>query len=119
MYQGTAEKACSGGDLSALSERDGLADTVIRTFVSNENEALDLLYCAAQQRDAESPVLSMSVSNRTQAVEHLTPVTMASAGPDPASRSVQTSNVYRIWDSFRFVKMGWFTSKEAVSYMDL
>ena len=28
-------------------------------------------------------------------------------------------SILRLWESFRFVRMGWLTAKEAVSYIDL
>lgn len=38
---------------------------------------------------------------------------------EPALLSVADPEVIAVWDSCRFVKMGWFSSREAVTYIDL
>jgi hypothetical protein len=101
--------------------RDGLADTVMRTLVSNGNEALDLLYCAAEQGIAESPPPTASASGSyasRPAVGYATPATVSSATTHHQSKPVGQSDVRRVWDVFKFVKMGWFSSEEAIFYMD-
>ncbi|KMU82584.1 hypothetical protein CIHG_00365 [Coccidioides immitis H538.4] len=44
---------------------------------------------------------------------------MATTVSDPAHLSPAEPEVVAVWDSCRFVKMGWFSSREAVTYIDL
>lgn len=103
---------------STAGEDTGLGDTVMRTVVSSGNDALKLLFQAAQQRDSESSNHATSgFHNPSQsAMEFATPLTAASSH----FQSFQASSaVLKVWDAFRFVKMGWFSAEEAVCYMDL
>lgn len=87
--------------------------------MSNGNEALDLLYCAAEQGIAESPPPTASASYSSRpAMEYATPATVSSATTHHQPKPLVQSDVRRIWDVFKFVKMGWFTSDEAILYMD-
>ena len=99
---------------------NGLTDTVMRTIVSSGNDALNLLFQAAEQRDAESP-------------QHQTPASLTShvdgdfSTPKTAfgipTASVQLSKasppVLEVWAALRFTRMGWFSAEEAVTYIDL
>lgn len=97
---------------------DGLADTVMRTLVSSGNDALRLLFRAAEQREAESPRHLASISQASQG-DFTSPGNLTSITTEPVQRSQATAEVLEVWDAFRFVKMGWFTAEEAVTYMDL
>lgn len=96
---------------STSAPGDGdLADTVARTLVSSGNDALQLLFRAAEQRDAESPILS---GPRSHVPYH---------SPEESiwrPRTQPSAEVLRVWNAFRFTKMGWFTAEEAVVYVDL
>ncbi|KAM5464482.1 hypothetical protein MauCBS54593_006997 [Microsporum audouinii] len=52
-----------------------------------------------------------------------TPTSTASYGASPAADPTQLSHVgpdvLAVWDQCRFVKMGWFSSREAVTYIDM
>ncbi|KAK1986444.1 hypothetical protein LZ30DRAFT_582136 [Colletotrichum cereale] len=111
----------SHGNDQGVSPRDGLADTVMRTIVLTGNDALNLLFQAAEQRDAESVHAAASTSHESQlAKEAATPSSVYHT--IVADRNIcpqPETEVLQVWDSFRFVKMGWFTAEEAVVYMNL
>lgn len=111
QQQPLEDQAIGNGD-------DGLADTVMRTLVSNGNDALRLLFRAAEQREAESPQHPTSASHVSQQ-DFTSPRNVPSIATEPVQRSQATTEVLEVWDAFRFVKMGWFTAEEAVTYMDL
>ncbi|EER26711.1 Fungal Zn binuclear cluster domain containing protein [Coccidioides posadasii C735 delta SOWgp] len=110
----------------------GLASSVMRTVVSSGNDALNILFQAAAQEQGAS-IGDMSTNSRAAALgqtaqpmqqTHGTPGSTTSLGmattvSDPAHLSPAEPEVVAVWDSCRFVKMGWFSSREAVTYIDL
>ncbi|KMU72045.1 hypothetical protein CISG_00353 [Coccidioides immitis RMSCC 3703] len=111
----------------------GLASSVMRTVVSSGNDALNILFQAAAQEQGAS-IGDMSTTNTRAAAlgqtaqpmqqTHGTPGSTTSLGmattvSDPAHLSPAEPEVVAVWDSCRFVKMGWFSSREAVTYIDL
>ena len=88
-----------GGDLSS---------DMMTTLVANGNDALSILFQAAQS-DASSLGHS-PVAHRQSLL-----AVAAAAG----ETSTAPMSVLQIWHACRFVKMGWFTSEEAIQYIDL
>lgn len=106
-----------GSGNSENSPHNGrLADAVMRTVVSSENDALRLLFQAAEQNHDSSPAYnSIRPEQEARLADHYTPSTQAAESID-LSRS--GTDALLIWGAFRFTKMGWLTAQEAITYMD-
>lgn len=112
-----------------------LADSVMRTVVSNGHDALNLLFEAANQEgqsDSQSPgsryphgagrTPHSSTGNYSAAACASSP-----AGSVPLSMNVAASgatsdpktDALEVWSAFRFVRMGWLSAQEAVTFVDL
>lgn len=112
-----------------------LADSVMRTVVSNGHDALNLLFEAANQEgqsDSQSPgsryphgagrTPHSSTGNYSAAA-----CTSSPASSIPMSMNVAPSGVtsdpktdaLEVWSAFRFVRMGWLSAQEAVTFVDL
>ena len=108
------------------SSQPDLAHSVMRTVVSSGSDALNLLFEAANHRDA--------IDNQEQAASQAyeTP----RSGPSgynndmpsspfhtfraqPVQMSTPSPETLKVWTSCRFVQMGWFSAHEAVTYVDL
>lgn len=110
---GSAPAQVSQGD-------DGLADTVMRTVVSSGNDALNLLFRAAEQRDAQSPQYQTPGSHRSRVGgDFATPGRASTVPTETVQLSHAQPSVLEVWSALRFTRMGWFTAEEAVTYMDL
>jgi hypothetical protein len=107
------------------TSQPGLAHAVMRTVVSSGSDALNLLFEAANHRDA------MEHQEQTGSQAYETP----RSGPSgyegvpsspfhtfraqPVQMSTPSPETLKIWTSCRFVQMGWFSAHEAVTYVDL
>lgn len=112
-----------------------LADSVMRTVVSNGHDALNLLFEAANQEghsDSQSPGSRYPHgAGRTphSSTGHYSAAacTSSPAGSVPVSMNVAPSSmapdprtdVLEVWSAFRFVRMGWLSAQEAVNFVDL
>ncbi|KAJ5761224.1 hypothetical protein N7520_008380 [Penicillium odoratum] len=110
-----------------------LASSMMRTVVASGNDALNILFEAATQQSQEdnalrepSPPVGVSSKNGINAKERSTPRNFESPipfEPVPRTRPVHLAEVSQdalhIWEACRFVRMGWFTAREAVTFMDL
>jgi hypothetical protein len=123
--------ASSGPTPHGPSGSTGLTSSMMRTVVSSGNDALNLLFEAAAHTDTQNSHLE---PRRDSGGRHdyshspgniQTPgATAIAIGTSPAAPpAVEISNpsrdVLNVWGSCRFVKMGWFTAKEAITYVDL
>lgn len=98
-----------------------LARSVMQTVVSSGNDALNLLFQAAGQeqnmrlQNQRSPQIDASNSQST------TPVRPSLFGSNnqPIAISPPAPDVHRLWRSFRFVKEGWVSAEEVVTYINL
>lgn len=105
----------------------------MRTVVASGNDALNILFEAATAQDDtpstdESPPTETGPrSGGSIGKERVTPGNFESpAAFESVPRvvhAVDLSNppqdTLNVWDACRFVKMGWFTAKEAVTFVDL
>ena len=115
---------------------DGLTDTVMRTLVSTGNDALDLLFRAAGHREEAQDTHTTHLtfggisSGSPTAAGYGTPGVLSSMSTAMEKRQQETRmmmaqvskvppSTMDVWTAFRFVKMGWFTAQEALTYMDL
>lgn len=114
-------------DLPLEAHTATLADSLIRTLVTNSKDAMNLLFQAAVERadtDTEETTTNSPPTSRMRAnasVEQPTPGTTASTAREilPLCASTPSPEVVRLWRAFRFTKMGWFTAEEAITYVDL
>jgi hypothetical protein len=74
---------------------------MLQKVVSNNNDAMNILYEAA-------------ILEEGQHVMDEKPADSASCIP----RSLNETDALRIWNACRFVKMGWFSSHEAITLVD-
>lgn len=120
---------------TAVQQGDGeLADSMIRTVVASGSDALNLLFEAATRDGAVAAATAgADESFPTQPVGggELEPVAYVAPGSNVAAMSpgllapslvhlsAASDEVLDLWKSCRFVRMGWFTAREAVTYIDL
>lgn len=110
----------------------------MRTVVSSGNDALNILFEAATvhensggladgvdsiaHRDKSGNITSHGGSatglNGDEA-HIIAPCSPISKTHSLDKLSNSTEEVLRIWETCRFVRMGWFTAREAVTYIDL
>ncbi|PYH98817.1 C6 transcription factor [Aspergillus ellipticus CBS 707.79] len=111
-----------------------LANSMMRTVVSSGNDALNILFEAAaahsqehglngsgtQSRDTQTSTAHASEqdSSRDQP-QPMLPLEALAKAKRPVKLSPASKEVLSVWETCRFVKMGWFTSKEAVTLIDL
>lgn len=97
---------------SAQTSPDAMSDRMISTVTTSSADALKLLFTSTQpgvaptaQRDGgESPTLAKATEGVGFTISRLS---------DPSD------DVLDMWDKCRFVRQGWFTAQEAVTYVDL
>ncbi|KAF5621716.1 positive transcription regulator of ARO9 and ARO10 [Fusarium sp. NRRL 25303] len=91
-------------------------DTVVHVPISNDGDTIKLLQQSSKYDDAKEGVQrdrSSALSNPSRQGF------LAINGPLISDLSSPSIEALRLWDSLRFVRMGWLTALEAVSYMDL
>ncbi|KAJ5959473.1 Peptidase T2 asparaginase 2 [Penicillium vulpinum] len=106
-----------------------LANSMMRTVVASDNDALNILFEAATaQEDVNPDASSESLAGPPSAgpsTQNRTPGNYDSASESvarvihPVKLSDATQDTLNIWEACRFVKMGWFTAREAVTLIDL
>ncbi|KAJ6164979.1 hypothetical protein N7470_003651 [Penicillium chermesinum] len=107
-----------------------LASTMMRTVVASGNDALNILFEAAtahsQEEEAsrKSPLKHDNTSNQRQNQQALGYESSASTIPPsrvaaPVNLVEASQETLKLWANCRFVKMGWFTAREAVTFIDL
>lgn len=112
-----------------------LASSMMRTVVASGNDALNILFEAATAHnqdetpptDASPPLDGGSRSGTSNAKERTTPRNFESPATfesvpraiRPTEISEAAQETLNVWDACRFVKMGWFTAREAVTFIDL
>ncbi|KAL2870467.1 putative C6 transcription factor [Aspergillus lucknowensis] len=111
-----------------------LDNSMLRTVVSSENDALNILFEAAAAHDQDAALTERIVqSGNTSSLgpyeasrgspfsrmhSMASPNTLSTA-TRPVEISPASSEVLGIWEACRFVMIGWFTSREAVTLIDL
>lgn len=103
----------------------GVAESMMRTVVANGEDALNLLFEAAQTRtdvvshhgsletDAAGPIVASPVGVNTTSPAQSTPFSQ------PAMSTNLSAEAIDCWRAYRFTKMGWFSAEEAITYIDL
>lgn len=86
-----------------------LENQVLTTFVTTSRDAIDLLFRAAEQQDSDSS------EPRPASEGGVHDDAIGSIGmPSPGLASSETVS---LWSQHRFVRQGWFTPLEAISYV--
>ncbi|KAK2767068.1 hypothetical protein FQN54_006387 [Arachnomyces sp. PD_36] len=107
-----------------------LTNSVVRTVVSSGNDALNLLFEAAAHDRQNTSSVDQSTSHPIQSTNPAqgtsqynvfpmsTSFSNSHPGPSPVKISHPSPDVLRTWETCRFVRMGWFSAREAVTYID-
>lgn len=108
----------SGVDQHAIesprSNGSPLANRVMSTILARPSDALDVLFDAAQPENSPSGQSQETQWNSTNSS------TVSESGLVEVSGLSQPSDeILDLWDKSRFVRQGWFTAQEAVTYLDL
>lgn len=128
------------GNIHTITSQDNrhrsnsnLASSMMRTVVASGNDALNILFEAATAQDDtslndESPPTEAGLrSGGSTAKERVTPRNFESPAAFesvpraicPVDMSEPLQPILNVWNACRFVKMGWFTAREAVTFIDL
>lgn len=111
-----------------------LANSMMRTVVSSGNDALNILFEAAAAHSkehgnglSESSTPSRNARSSTgrpnnyeNSLNHsIVPPEVLAKAAQPVEISQASKEVLNVWGACRFVRMGWFTAREAVTFIDL
>lgn len=100
---------------------------MMRTVVSSGNDALNLLFEAASQANTSTGRLHASANTRADQSDLLnqgphipaaTTIGTSPAAPPAIELSNSDTDLLKVWGNCRFVKIGWFTPSEAVTFVD-
>ncbi|THC92181.1 hypothetical protein EYZ11_008340 [Aspergillus tanneri] len=105
----------------------------MRTVVSSGNDALNILFEAAavhsqenglnesgpQSRTVQSSSGRSSSSSRPMNPHVMVSPEVLAKASRPVGLSHVSKDILSVWETSRFVRMGWFTSREAVTFVDL
>ncbi|KAJ5609817.1 hypothetical protein N7528_009083 [Penicillium herquei] len=83
------------------TKENSLPSSILKTVVSSNNDAMNILYEAAVQ-DQDRIALEAQSDASTR-----------------IPRSLNDTDSLRLWNACRFVKMGWFSAYEAIYFVDL
>ncbi|KAE8374610.1 hypothetical protein BDV26DRAFT_269629 [Aspergillus bertholletiae] len=131
---GTLQSSPAEGSQRRRQSTSTLANSMMRTVVSSGNDALNILFEAAAAHSkehgnglSESSTPSRNARSSTgrsnnyeNSLNHsiVAPEVLAKAAR-PVEISEASKEVLSIWGACRFVRMGWFTAREAVTFIDL
>jgi hypothetical protein len=99
-----SNSASASASAAGLEDGECISATVLQKQVASGNDAMDILFDAAAHAGS-----SARVGNGQATVLDDSDIPFDIGSED---------NVLRVWDGCRFVKMGWFTAEEALSYTD-
>jgi hypothetical protein len=117
----------------SLNQRSLLNDRVMRTIVASSNDALGLLFQAVEQPNQSSnePSPGPDIEDEDddqqpgrgskEPPQYRTPHSAISNGnvSIPEQLSSVSHDLLKLWNRCRFIKQGWFSAREAVTYIDL
>jgi hypothetical protein len=97
-----------------------MESAVVQTVVSSGRDALGLLFKAAEQQDTSDD----SDKQQQPAFAYDSPESALTSGAAPApippsALSKPSRETLETWNACRFVKQGWFSAREGVTYIDL
>lgn len=104
----------------------------MRTIVASSNDALGLLFKAVEQPNSSDDQddlhqdqynLNFNGGNTEQtnreSIQHSTPYSTTSDPSTLGHLSLVPHEVLQLWNRCRFVKQGWLSAREAVTFVDL
>lgn len=100
-------------------------DRVMTTFLTKPSDALNVLFDAAQPRTPgsrailERPLERPKETQVSFSSENFSNIISESGQVSVSQLSQPSEDILDLWDRFRFVRQGWFTAQEAVTYLDL
>lgn len=122
----------NGSGQNTQQPTSSLGNSMMRTVVASGNDALNILFEAAAAHSrgngmttGSQPGNAISSERRTTRSEdsleggYSGPFEGSTRTVHPVEISRVAKEVLDVWESCRFVKMGWFTSREAVTFIDL
>jgi hypothetical protein len=107
---------------------------MMRTVVSSGNDALNILFEAATAQSQEDSVIEsdslpeneqsragrpVTCEGHSKQIDLSVPPEVLQKAMRPVELSHVSKDVLRVWEACRFVRMGWFTAREAVTFIDL
>jgi hypothetical protein len=111
-----------------------LANSMMRTVVSSGNDALNILFEAANAQSQEDSMMEsdsmpeneqhraghpVTCEGSSKQIELTVPPEVLKKAMRPVELSHVSKDVLNVWEACRFVRMGWFTAREAVTFIDL
>lgn len=89
-----------------------LQNDVLQAFVTSSSDAIGLLFRAAEHNDSDG-------SEGQAAIDVQCLPEVQSEGYSMPSPAVASNETLSLWAQHRFVRQGWFTPREAISYVEL
>ncbi|RHZ54625.1 putative C6 transcription factor [Aspergillus thermomutatus] len=133
-----ADSSRQSYDLDARSNRtqstSNLANSMMRTVVSSGNDALNILFEAATAQSQEDSVIesdslpenepsrarrAVTCEGSSKQIDLAVPPEVLKKAMRPVELSHASKDVLSVWEACRFVRMGWFTARESVTFIDL
>jgi hypothetical protein len=90
-------------DQQAGTQKGGLPTSMLHKVVTSNKHALEILFDAAVREESHNQMDHKLAANPTP----------------PAMPVAIDADALRIWNAYRFVKMGWFDAQEAMALVDL
>jgi hypothetical protein len=109
----SAAKTRKGGRQTAFE------DSFMRGVVASGQDALDILFDAARNEDDQNREQGQRQSQEADQLAALTPSAFSRFDIRPASISKASAKTLEAWNLCRFVRMGWLSADEAVTYVDM
>lgn len=92
---------------------------VVQTVVSSSKDALGLLFKAAEQQETDSDEADLAAARAYDSPASAFTSNMHASMIPPSTLSKPVKSVIELWNQHRFVRQGWFSAVEAVTYVDL
>ncbi|KAE8360640.1 hypothetical protein BDV27DRAFT_134146 [Aspergillus caelatus] len=130
----TLQSSPAEGSQRRRQSTSTLANSMMRTVVSSGNDALNILFEAAAAHSkehgnglSESSTPSRNARSSTgrsnnydsSLNQSIVPPEVLAKAAQPVEISQASKEVLSVWGACRFVRMGWFTAREAVTFIDL
>ncbi|CAI9625704.1 unnamed protein product [Alternaria burnsii] len=107
------------GDISQDSISADLNNTMKTTVVSNGNDALNLLFEAAQREEREVNGARVPVPIEQHATNAASTPLSSVANLSSNMLPDLSNELTDTWNAYRFVRMGWLSAPEIVWYLDM
>lgn len=100
-----------------------LDEEVVKTLVSSSNDARNVLFKVANEHDPDDsddqPAYADALDNVSLASSLTNNTKVSHQAPQVVILSNLTKEDAELWSRQRFVRQGWFTAQEAITYVDL